>query len=117
MIAERIESAKLIENVQSFDFEKYILPIILNKNDIMLLYEKDNNKIIIGYNGINDTPELNIEIKDFFTKKTYHVVSDTKLSNKYTIWCAPKDIIHKETNKLIFTFYERSKILDIEFDF
>ena len=116
MIADRIISSKLIENEQSFDFSKYDISIELNKDDIGIVYEKENNKFIISYNGSQETPQLNIDFKDFYNKKTYHVVSDIILSKEYTIWCMPKDKIYNETNRIIVSFYEKNRLLDIEFE-
>ena len=117
MVIDRIVNSKLVENIQQFDLHKYNDNIItLYESNINIVYEKDNNKFIIGYSGQEDTPQLSIDFKDFNTKRSYHVVSDIKLSKSYTIWCVPGEVIHQKTNKLLITFYEKSKILDIEFD-
>ena len=116
IVIDRIVNSKLIENVKEFNLDQYNIDISLNKDDIVVSYEKENNKFIISYNGDDDTPELNIDFKDFNTKKTYHVVSDIRLSKNYSIWCVTKNEIYKETNKLLICFYERNKIFDIEFE-
>ena len=116
MVTNRIISSKLIENTKPFNFDQYNIPIKLDKDDIKISYEKENNKFIIGYINNSDTQQLNIEFKDFYTKKSFHIVSDTSLSNKYVVWSMPKDIIYQETNKISVIFYERSKILEMEID-
>ena len=116
MIINRITNAKLVENVQSFNFDKYIVPINLNKDDINVIYEKETNKLTIIYKNENSTPEICIDFKNFDTKKSYHVISDMCLNKDYVIWCIPEKIIHEETNKLLVTFYEKNRILDIELD-
>jgi len=114
MVIDRIVNSKLIENVQNFDLEQYNKTISLDKDSISVTYEKDTNKINLVYSG-EDTPELNISFRDFHTNKEYHVIADTRLSKSFTLWAAPKDIIHTETDKLLISFYEKTKILDIEF--
>jgi autotransporter strand-loop-strand O-heptosyltransferase len=116
MITERIVNSKLVENPQPFDFEKYNIPLIkLNSDDLHISYEKEENKLIFGYKG-DTTHELCIDIKNFNNNDTFHVVSDIELSKDYVIWTVPKKILHEETNKLLITFYERNKILDVEFE-
>ena len=116
MIVDRIINSKLIVDPQPFDFKKYNNVITLNKSNITIHYEKDNNKFIIEYNGIEDTPQLSVDFKDFVTNKSYHVISDIKLSKNYTIWCVPGEVVYNFTNKLLVTFYEKNKILDIDFE-
>ena len=115
MVIDRIVSSKLIENVKEFDIEKYDTNIVLDENDIVISYDKNKNKISINYINDQDTPKLNIEIKDFNTNKSYHVISDINLSKKHIVWCIPKIELHKETDKLLICFFEKNKILDIEF--
>jgi len=115
LVIDRIINSKLVENIVPFNLEKYDNPIIIDKKDITVIYEKENNKIIISYMGEQDTLSLNIDIKDFRTKQVYHVISDTILSKNYTIWCVPKLNIYDETDSLIISFYEKNTILDIEF--
>jgi hypothetical protein len=79
-------------------------------------YEKSENKIIITYKGHIPTEELCIAIKDFYTNETYHSLSDTILNNAYSIWSVPGEILHEKTNKLLVSFYEKEKILDVEID-
>jgi autotransporter strand-loop-strand O-heptosyltransferase len=114
MIVDRIINSKLILNTQSFDFKKYDISPNIEEDKIKISYEKDNNKVIISYRG--DTPEINIDIKDFNTNTCYHTLSDTKLSSKFIIWCVPEKKLYEQTNKLLISFYEKNKILDIEFD-
>ena len=116
MITERIISSNLVENPKAFNFSQYDIPITLNKEDIIFSYEKDKNRINIAYKGENDTPQLCIDLRDFNTKKSYHVVSDVILSKNYVVWSAPKAELHKETNKILVVFYEKNKILEIEFE-
>lgn len=112
MVTEKIISSKLIENAKPFDFEKYDIPIILDRSKISLSYEKEENKISIGYNG-DETPELNVSITDVDNKTTYQILADIKLSKDYVIWCVPKTILHEETDKIIVSFYTKVKILDL----
>lgn len=116
MITDRIINTKLIDNPKTFDFDKYDFDIILDKNDIDIIYDIDINKFSIEYKNIKDTLPLNIDFIDFTTKKSYHVMSEIILSNKYIVWSIPKDIIHIETNKIIVSFFEKNKILDIIYD-
>lgn len=116
MITERIINSKLIEKPKPFDFKIYDIDFRLNKEDIDLKYEKEGGKFIIAYKNDVDTPEINVDFKDFNTKKSFYVFSEVKLSNKYTVWCSFKDELHKETNKLLVIFYEKNKLLEIEFD-
>lgn len=117
MVTNRIISAKLIENIKPFDFHNYDIPITLNAKDIKLFYQKDENKISIGYGNDQDTLPINVDFKDAITKKNYHTISEVVLSKKYVVWCIPKTEVHKETNKLLVSFYERNKIIDLEFEF
>ena len=112
MVTDRIISSKLIEKNIKFDFDKYTKEIILNKNDIKISYEKENNKVLIKYQGITETPQLNIDIKDFNTHKLYHTISDINLSKKCVIWAIPNE---KITNDIIVSFYQKNKILDLNF--
>jgi autotransporter strand-loop-strand O-heptosyltransferase len=112
MITDRIIASKLIENQKDFDFEKYTKDFKLNVDDIKISYAKENNKIMISYNG-EDTPQLNIDLMDFNTKKIYHTITDVILSKRYVIWAVPKE---KLTNKIIISFYQKNKILDLEFE-
>jgi len=113
MVVDRIINSKLIVDLQPFDLNVYDDVINLNKSDISIVYEKNTNKFTIGYSGQDDTPQLSIDFKDFDTNKSFHVLSDIKLSKNYTLWCIPGEIV---TNKLLITFYEKSKILDIIFE-
>jgi hypothetical protein len=115
MIIDRMVNSKLVENVQEFDLKKYDNNIILDRDNIIITYEKENNKVIFNYNNNEETPQLNVEIKDFTTNKSFHIISDISLSKNYAVWCVPKDELYKETNKLLISFYEKNKILDIEF--
>ena len=115
MVADKIIRSKLIENNRPFDFDKYTDLVTLNSSDIHINYIKNENKITFGYSNENTIP-LNIDIRDFYTKRNFHTVSDTILSKNYIVWVVPRDIISNETNKLLITFYEQNKILDIEFD-
>lgn len=116
MITQRIINSGLISNNLPFDFSKYEHDIKLNKDDVIVTYEKLNNKLIVSYKGNEDTPEINIDIKNYHDDKSFHVISETVLSSKYQIWSIPNDILHEKTNKLLVTFYEKNKLLDIEFD-
>jgi autotransporter strand-loop-strand O-heptosyltransferase len=113
MVINRIVNSKLIENTQPFDLDKYDVDIILNPNDIKVYYDRTENKISIAYSNQQDTLPLNVDFKDT-NNKIYHTLSQFSLSSKYIVWCAPKEKI--DTNKLIATFYEKSKILDIEIE-
>lgn len=113
MVVDKIVNSNLIENVQPFNFENN--EIKLNSEDIRISYIREENKIIFGYSN-DDTSPLNIDIKDFHTNKNFHTISDTILSRNYTIWSIPTVEMYKETNKLLISFYEKNKILDIEFD-
>lgn len=114
MIINRISNAKFIDNIQPFNLEQYNQKISLNINDINIIYDKGENKFIISYNNEEDTPQLNVDFRNFYNNKLYHVLSDTKLSKSYTLWCMPKDDIIKETDKVLISFYEKEKILDVE---
>jgi len=116
MVIDRIVSSELVKNIQEFNLQQYDDVIKLDKSNITIHYEKDNNKFIIEYNGIEDTPQLSVDFKDFVTNKSYHVISDIKLSKNYTIWCVPGEVVYNFTNKLLVTFYEKNKILDIDFE-
>jgi hypothetical protein len=76
-------------------------------------YDRTENKISIAYSNQQDTLPLNVDFKDT-NNKIYYTLSQFSLSSKYIVWCAPKEKI--DTNKLIATFYEKSKILDIEIE-
>jgi len=115
MITDRIINSKLIENPIPFDFDKYDVPITLDENDITLSYEKDKNKIIISYNN-EDTPPLFVDFKNPLTKETYHSIVDFSLSKNFNVWSVPNTILHEKTDKILVSFYERNKILDIEFE-
>jgi autotransporter strand-loop-strand O-heptosyltransferase len=115
MIIDRIVNSKLVEKVQEFDFKKYGNNITLDRNDININYNKDLNRITFNYKNDQETPQLNIDIKDFNTNKSFHIISDIILSKKYNVWCVPEIELYKETNKLLISFYEKNKILDIEF--
>jgi hypothetical protein len=80
MIINRISNAKLIDNIQPFNLEQYNQKISLNINDINIIYDKGENKFIISYNNEEDTPQLNVDFRNFYNNKLYHVLSDTKLS-------------------------------------
>lgn len=116
MVIDRIVNSKLIENPQEFGLEKYNLKFELTRDKIDLSYEKESNKIVIVYNGLTPTEELCIAIKDFYTNETYHSLSDTVLTRDYSIWSIPGEILHEKTNKLLISFYEKEKLLDIEID-
>ena len=116
MVATRIINSKLIEDVKPFDFEIYDSTITLDPNDIKIFYKKDENKISICYSNNIDTFPLNIDIKDAITKKNFHTMSDVVLSRNYILWSIPKLEVYKETNKLLISFYEKSKIIDFEFE-
>lgn len=115
MVIDRIISSKLVENIKYFNLEEYNAPILVNERDINLIYEKENNKLTIAYKGEESTPKMNIDIKNFYNKKIYHVVSDISLDKNYVIWCVPNEKLD-QTNKLLISFYEKNKILDIEFN-
>lgn len=110
MITDRILSSKLIEKNTIFDFDKYTEDIILNKEDIKISYEKENNKVLIEYQCKKETPLLNIDLKDFNTHKLYHTISDVSLNKEYAIWAIPNE---KITNDIIVSFYQKNKILDL----
>jgi autotransporter strand-loop-strand O-heptosyltransferase len=110
MITERIVSSKLIEKNINFDFDKYTKNIILNKDDVKISFEKENNKVLIVYSG-EKTQQLNIDIKDFNTNKLYHTISDIYLNKNCVIWAIPND---KITNDIIVSFYQKNKILDLD---
>jgi len=116
MVVDRIVSSKLIVPIKDFNFDSYNKIITLNKKDIVVNYNKKENKFNIKYNLDIDTPKLNIDIQDYKTKKVLYTISDVSLSNKYVVWCSTKTDIYKETDKLLITFYEKNKILDIEYD-
>jgi autotransporter strand-loop-strand O-heptosyltransferase len=116
MITDRIVSAKLVENVKPFNFDSYNMNVVLDRNNITIKYERDINKFSIGYSVEKDTPKINVSFKDYHTNRNYHTISDISLSNKYIIWCVPQDVVYKETDKVIVSFYEKTKILDIEFN-
>jgi autotransporter strand-loop-strand O-heptosyltransferase len=115
MVVDRIVNSKLVENPKYFDFDKYDEIITLDEKDINIIYEEETNRLTISYNNDIPTPKINIDIKDFYKNKVYHVVSDISLDRNYTIWCVPTDKLN-QTDKLIISFYEKSKILDMQFN-
>jgi len=116
MVVNRILSSKLVENKILFDFNKYNISIKLNGDDIKVYYNKEENKILLNYSNEQDTPAINVDIKNPDSNKIYHTLADFKLSKQYTLWCIPKTELHKETDKILLSFYEKDKILDMEFE-
>jgi len=116
MVIDRIVNSGLVTDIKNFDFNTYEDSIIIDKSNVTISYDKNENKFTIGYNGQEDTPQISIDFKDFNTNRSYHVISDIKMSKNYTIWCVPGEVVHNLTNKLLVTFYEKSKILDIVFE-
>jgi autotransporter strand-loop-strand O-heptosyltransferase len=115
MVVERMINSKLIEKPNYFDFDKYDETIVLDEKDIDINYEVETNKLIITYKNDVPTPKMNIDVKDFYKNKVYHVVSDISLDKNYIVWCVPNDKLN-QTDKLIISFYEKSKILDLQFN-
>lgn len=104
VIDKIIESENL--DYTFFDYDKYDKNIILDKQNINI--EKIDDKIIISYSG-DDTESLNI---DFKYDDKIHTIADIILSKEFKIWYQiPNDI-----ESIIISFYEKNKILDIEFD-
>jgi autotransporter strand-loop-strand O-heptosyltransferase len=114
MVISRIISAKLIEEEKTFDLNLYNNDIKLDINDINISYDKNENKFNISYKN-EKTPKLNIRIRDYKSDKIFHVISDISLSKEYNIWCVPGTNVYSETNKVLISFYEKNKILDIEY--
>jgi len=118
MVADKIIKAQLLEKLPTpFDFNSYHNNIEIKKEDLKFEYDKEKNKIFIYYTGDTDTKPVNIEFKDFYTKKSYHIIPDAELSKNHIIWAIPKDIIYKFTNKIIVSIYEKEIIIDIDFQF
>ncbi len=115
MVIDRIVTSGLVVETQNFDLNEEP-SIVINKSDVTISYEKDVNKFTIGYTGQEDTPQISVDFKDFNTNRSYHIIADMKLSKNYTIWCVPGEVVHKLTNKLLITFYEKNKILDVIFE-
>ena len=115
MITDRIIESKLVENPKLFDFKKYIIDYNLDKNNIKISYDRNENKLMIYYNG-DDLQSLNIDIKDLNTNKTYYTISEISLNKNSVSWCIPKIKLFEDTNKLLIVFYERNKILEIQYE-
>lgn len=116
MVVDRIVNSKLIEDPKDFDFKKYDTSIELYRENIDVTYNKSENKFSIKYNRDKDTLPLNVDFKDPKTNKTYYTLNEVVLSNRFVVWCSPKDIVHENTDKILVSFYEKNKILDIEFE-
>jgi len=114
MITDRIIESKLIENPKKFDFKKYDVKYNLDKNNINITYDKNENKLMLYYNG-EDMQALNIDIKDLKSNKIYYTLSETSLNKNSVIWCIPKINLAEDTNKLNIVFYEKNKILEIQY--
>jgi len=114
MVVDKIVENKLVENVIFFDFNKYDVKYNIKKENLTISYDKVNNKLIIVYND-KDTPLLNIDIKKFNSNEIYYTISDTSLSKKHIVWCIPSIILHENTDKLNIVFYEKDKILELEY--
>jgi len=115
MITDKIIKCKLIENPNNFNFTKYNLKYNLNKNDIFFKYDKNENKFTIIYKG-DDVEPLNIDIRDYNSDMIYYTLSDTSLSKNNIIWSIPEKKMFEETNKLLIVFYEKNKILELQYD-
>ena len=115
MIADEIVKYKLIEKTKKFDFNKYDINYNLTESDIFLNYNKNENKFTIKYKG-DVIQTLNIDIKNLNSDKIYYTLPDITLNKKNSIWCIPEENIFKDTNKLLIVFYEKNKILEIQYE-
>ena len=82
----------------------------MNKENIKISFEKENNKVLITYSG-EETSQLNIDIKDLNTHKLYHTISDISLNKTHVIWAIPNE---KIINDIVISFYQKNKILDLD---
>lgn len=110
MVTDKIIKSGVIKKCADFDFDKYDKNIILDKQNINI--EKIDDKIIISYSG-DDTESLNIDFVDKKTNIIYHTIPDIILSRNYKIWYL---IPTGFGSTAIISFYEKNKILDIEFN-
>lgn len=116
MVIDRIVSSKLVENSKYFDFNKYDREIIIDPKDVIIIHNKSENKFSIKYNNDIDTVPINIDFKNFTNNKIYYTLPEIVLSKNYITWCVPKEIISNDTDKILVSFYEKNKILDLEID-
>ena len=117
MVADQIIENKLIENPKPFDFNTNLKGnFILDKNLMSISYKKDENKIVFSYSGKKQTPELSIQIDNFYDSKTYQTLSDVKFKADEIIWAQPEENILEQTDKLRISFFTYKKLFDIEVD-
>lgn len=115
MVIDRMINSKLLTNIKNFDIEKYNKNITLNGN-VYINYNKDENKFSFMYSDEIATPKINIDIIDFYTNKILYSISEVSLCKKHVVWCKPNNIIHENTNKVKIVFFERNKLLEVEYD-
>jgi hypothetical protein len=88
----------------------------LSKEDVDVIYNKDENKFSVKYNRSIDLVPLCVDIKNPETNKIYYTLSNVILSDKYYNWCVPNEKVYEDTDKVLVSFYEKNKLVDIEID-
>lgn len=106
MVINEIKKNNLVEEKVKMNFDDYFVDDIVDEDKIIV--EREDNKYKIRYDDGTTSP-MNVDIIDKETNKTIQVLSDIKLSNKYTIWAEPDlNTIDKDIS---FRFYRQKTLL------